>query len=61
LLFGIGVGLTPIAGHPPPQSAVESLQMIGVNVFGVNVLVGLRMFWFGRLILGTFTAALVSW
>jgi hypothetical protein len=57
----LGVGLASIAGHPPPQSTVESFQMIGVNVFGVNVLVGIRMFWLGCLILGTFRASLVSW
>ena len=60
LVFGIGVGLAPIAGHASSECAVEGLQMIGMNVLVLYILLGVRMFGFGCLIFGPFASSFVG-
>jgi hypothetical protein len=60
LVLGIGVGLAPITGHASSECTVESLQMIGMNVLVLYILLGVRMFGFGCLILGPFASSFVG-
>ena len=60
LVFGIGIGFAPITGHASSECAVESFQMIGMNVLVLYILLGVRMFGFGRLILGPFASSFVD-
>jgi hypothetical protein len=38
---------------------MEGFQVIGVNIFGINRLCGIGVFWIRRLLLGSFGTALM--
>jgi len=59
-LLGIGIGLAPKTSHASSEGTVEGFQMVGVNVWGINMLRGVRVFRLRGLIFGSFAASLVS-
>ena len=58
-MLGISVGVSSVARKEASYRTVEGFEVIGVNVRVEEALWGLRVFFEGRLILGTLASPLV--